>query len=263
MTGTHFSIAQLDKIGVFLSVERANLKRIELLSDNFLGTQDMVNILTFYWNFNQQDLNSSGILDQLKQFVGRPLYFVDFVFKKIRFQDFVQNNSDPSQFLQKFSNYLGKAILDLRNDIKIRLNEFFDNNRPLYPTSYCTETVASLYPGIIRHVICGDESILMNEDEISIDIATRLIPSTITEEVNLKEIEPMTFETIRDWLLVRLKKKKEFFDIYQMLIHSLRNSNGLVVEEAVCYYFALRVAASLSRNYFNLCFLMIMNQQKS
>lgn len=241
LTGTNFSISHLDRARSLLSVERYNLKKIELLSESFLTVENMIDIILHYWDFPRDKLDSQEIRLKQQPFVGRPLHFVDFVFRDIRLKDFVR--ASCSEWMSAFCEYLDQAKIFLQADIEDRLSVFFGDYRQLHPDPYCSATVAHLYPPLIKHVLCGDQHISMDDSAASVAIATRLLPSVTNTDVDLQALEPMSYETIRLWLLNKLRNPADFDQIYSLFLESLRGSQGSSVEEALSYYLALKTAA--------------------
>lgn len=139
LTGTNVSIADLASDGKFHSLERSQLTTVTILSAHFLNINDMICMIQYYWNIPDTLLTSLEFRHKLKPFVGRPLHFVDYVFRDLRLQSFVQkvwaDNYDACE--AEFYRYLDNARDSLTSHIEDRLDTFFRCKKSLLPSDLC------------------------------------------------------------------------------------------------------------------------------
>ena len=100
MTGTDFSLECASASPPGFSSARGG-KIVKVLPQCNMTIAHMKEILQYYWNISDEILEDSEVVVKLQRFCGRPLLFVDGVFKPMC--DEFMKNQRRFYFLKKFS----------------------------------------------------------------------------------------------------------------------------------------------------------------
>jgi hypothetical protein len=252
LTGTNFSIANLERKGNVLSVYRGKTELFKI--DTYLGIKEMITLFGFYYNFPASFFNSEDIKGCLTPFIGRPRFFVEFLLACIPecHDQFLKNGEiDKIAFIQ----FCVLKKQSLESYIEGDMRTFFNSYKPIPNADHLT--VKSLLPRLVRDVLCGTGKLYLTKDAVVEAISERVIPiagskkpfqtadrsiaenSEKIEVVDLAEVEPTTFIQIRSYLKTQVKSEKNY--ILGLIYEALKDEKGKLAELMFCYYVSLTV----------------------
>jgi hypothetical protein len=269
---THYDIAvYMNGRSLFAGAQNSDGKQTIKHCDYF-NLEKIKEIFYFYFNFPANYFEENPEIEELLlQFTGRPFYFIDHCFtqffQNLRTRSLLDEHCEIRT--DKFVAFLNERISSLEAFIEHEIQKFYSmyengSEEAVSPTTKAISSPKSdkesgfgpqeryLLPVLIKGILCESGRLQLNEVVLSEAIRLRIIPTVgnevIDEEtqqlitfIDLKSIEPMSYQCLKKFLLDKLRKNFHYFC-------SLLSSDVKEPEEFFAYYVTLTASCSPGRS---------------